>query len=72
MGIIKGCVKCQHGYTGVVLDLVNQCEIYTNDQYTCKQCKQNFYLASPYECKPVQEVLNCLTYSKTSNTTKCV
>lgn len=70
-GSITGCMKCSHGYTGVVLDVVSQCDIYINDAYTCKQCKQGYYLASAYECKQAVEIEFCTSYSTTSNTTTC-
>lgn len=28
LGLTYGCTKCSHGYSGVVVDVVNKCEIY--------------------------------------------
>lgn len=71
-GSITGCTKCAHGFTGVVLDVVNACDIYINDPYTCKQCKQGHYLATAFECKQVVQIEFCTNYSTTSNTTTCI
>lgn len=72
LGLTIGCTKCLHGYSGVVLDVVNKCEVYVNNKYTCSKCKHGFYKASIYECRPVMTVEQCLYYSQTSNTTKCI
>jgi len=53
LGITYGCTSCNIGYSGVSLDVVSNCEVYTKDQYTCEICKPNYYKHSKYECKPI-------------------
>ena len=53
LGITFGCTRCNIGYSGVSLDVVSNCQVYTNNRYTCKVCNPNYYKASQYECKPV-------------------
>lgn len=72
LGLTVGCTKCLHGYSGVVLDVVNQCEVYINNKFTCSKCKNGFYKFSIYECRPVNTVDQCSSYSQTANTTKCI
>lgn len=71
LGLKKGCTKCEHGYTGVVIDIVHNCEVYLNDQYTCKTCKQGYFLKSVYECTQVEDLEECTEYETQINMTKC-
>lgn len=47
-----GCLKCHHGFTGMVVDLVHQCERYS-DLTTCVRCAPGFYPAHPFRCERV-------------------
>ena len=72
LGPITGCLKCDHGYTGVVVNVVNACAVYDGDPYTCKECIANYYLADPHECKQAETIEFCNLYDSTSNTTTCL
>ena len=65
-----GCVKCRHGFNGVSLNVVNQCFRYSG-RFECIECNQGYYLAKAFECKPVNPIFMCVTYSPTAVTTTC-
>ena len=60
-----GCIKCMRGYTGEVVDVIYQCELYEN-LTTCKKCNQGYYLKANYLCVKVSPVLNCSEYGSES------
>ena len=72
LGPVTGCMKCSHGFTGVVVNVVNACLIYDHNDYTCVKCKNGYYLATPWECKQVDEIEFCSSYDSTSNQTDCL
>lgn len=67
---LYGCNKCKWGMSGVVVDLIKNCSIFTNSQ-TCTQCQAGFYLKSAKECTPVTDILNCTTYDGTASSSVC-
>ena len=50
-----GCLKCKHGHTGLVKDLVYKCKVYSSLS-VCKVCEENFYPRTTYRCDRVQPV----------------
>ena len=67
-----GCLKCDHKYTGVVIDAIHNCAVYSSVS-TCSQCKDDYYLKDNKTCLPVDSpITNCETHSTTTNTIECV
>lgn len=60
-----GCLKCMRGYTGEVVDIIYQCQLYEN-LTTCKKCNQGYYLKENYLCIKNSPVLNCIEYGSES------
>ncbi len=71
LGQTVGCTKCFHGFTGVVVDIVYQCDKYL-DPTTCERCNQGYYLKSPFECARVEEITNCIEYDTEADETVCL
>ena len=67
---LYGCNKCKWGTTGVVMDLIKNCNTFSNPQ-TCTKCEAGYYLKSAKECMPVQNILNCTAYDAEANSTVC-
>lgn len=72
IGLISGCLKCKHSFTGIVVDTIFNCKTYT-DINRCSECKDGYYLATSEICKPVlTPVANCKKHSTTASTIQCV
>ena len=67
---VYGCIKCRHGYSGNVVNLVKQCEVYQKEG-ECMKCVQGHYLKSKFECIKVEEVKNCIEYDPKDDKTTC-
>lgn len=67
---VFGCNKCKWGKTGIVVDLIKNCAIFSSPQ-ACSSCAENYYRVSDKECMPVINIPFCMTYDTTANSTKC-
>ena len=45
----SGCLKCEHGYSGEVVNYVHMCEIYSS-LTSCKKCQPGYYPKKPHSC----------------------
>lgn len=68
---LYACNKCNWGMTGTVMDLIKNCSIYSDSQ-TCTKCQVGYFLESNKECLPVLDILNCVTYDSSANSTVCL
>lgn len=50
-----GCLKCDFGFTGLAVNLVYKCKVFSSLQ-TCQQCEDNFYPVTPYRCDRVNPI----------------
>lgn len=42
LGFGTGCLKCDFGYHGEVVDVIYKCKVYSS-LTTCKVCMDNYY-----------------------------
>lgn len=66
-----GCLKCQHGFTGLVKNLVYKCKVYSS-LTTCKVCEENFHPKTHYRCDRVRPVQFCKKYENNTNLGNCL
>lgn len=68
----KGCLKCDHGYTGIVIDAIHNCSVYS-DILVCSKCNDGYYLKNSTTCLIVDApIANCQSYSPTASTIQCI